>query len=110
MRLCANAVNVTTRADRLQCGKVKSFRSVEKIGDEPLQTAGCLEALRCAFALQQLKIRVFRSIAEALVGPVLESRHHLPLRGAVRTDFIADNPFGLYDCFSVAWSAAVLRL
>lgn len=99
MRYCADAVNVT--------GQGGSFvmRGDEEISDrredrnEPLQAAGRSEALHRAFSLSQRQMRVFRSIVETLVGPVLDSRHNFTLGRAIGTELVCDNPLGRHASF-----------
>lgn len=44
-------------------------------------------------------MRIFRSIVEPLVGPVLDSWHNVTLGRAIRTELVGDDPLGRHACF-----------
>ena len=57
---------------------------------EPLGCAGCAEAFHGAFALPGRLVRVLRPVVQVLRLPVLERRHHLPMRHCVTAEFVGD--------------------
>ncbi|EFH80779.1 hypothetical protein Krac_1400 [Ktedonobacter racemifer DSM 44963] len=80
----------------VRCPEAMSSRS-EMVGDrskgreEPLGVTWRCETSHRSFALSSRLMRVFCSIVQALVLPMFDARHDLPLGGCIAGEFVGDN-------------------
>ena len=82
----ARCSGASTRRWRSRSRRSRASRTHPK----PLGCAGCAEAFHGAFALPGRLVRVFRPVVQVLRLPVLDRRHHLPMRHRVIAELVGD--------------------